>query len=138
MPKAESPSRSETDMIASEIFDQINNYRLSRGLQALKISGAISRVCEDLSQDMAGGRASFSHDGFDSRAKEIKKQMEVHDIAENIAWNYGYSDPASQTVDQWLKSPGHKKNIDGNYEYTGIGVAKSRDGKYYFVQIFAR
>jgi uncharacterized protein YkwD len=133
-----SAEKSETDAMAAKIFDMINNYRTSRGMQAFVLNEKISSVCESFSRDMAAGRASFSHDGFDERAKAIKSQMDVFGVAENIAWNSRYQDPASQAVEQWLNSAGHKKNIDGNYKYTGIGVAKSGDGKYYFTQIFVR
>ncbi|MEB3337507.1 MAG: hypothetical protein VKJ46_08605 [Leptolyngbyaceae bacterium] len=35
-----------------------------------------------------------------------------------------------------MKSPGHLKNIKGQYNLTGIGIAKDSQGKYYFTQIF--
>ncbi len=37
----------------------------------------------------------------------------------------------------WLRSPGHRENIEGAYDLTGIGVARSRQGVYYFTQLFA-
>jgi uncharacterized protein YkwD len=32
--------------------------------------------------------------------------------------------------------PGHRKNIEGPYEVTGIGVARNAQGEVYFTQIF--
>jgi uncharacterized protein YkwD len=53
--------------------------------------------------------------------------------AENVA--YG-NITAKEVVDNWLKSPGHRRNIEGKYTITGIGVAKSSDGTIFFTQIF--
>ncbi len=41
-------------------------------------------------------------------------------------------------VEQWLTSPGHKRNIVGNYNITGIGIARDKQGKLYYTQIFLR
>jgi len=41
-------------------------------------------------------------------------------------------------VDGWLNSPGHKKNIEGNFTLTGIGYARDHKGNIYFTQIFSR
>ena len=43
---------------------------------------------------------------------------------------------AKQVVNMWLNSDGHRKNIEGNYNLTGIGVVKGKDGALYFTQIF--
>ena len=39
-------------------------------------------------------------------------------------------------VQFWLKSAKHKKSIQGSYNLTGVGVAKSSEDKYYITQIF--
>src|ERR1700730_10207114 len=39
----------------------------------------------------------------------------------------------------WKKSPGHRKNmLDPDSTEIGVGVARSKDGKYYAVQDFGR
>ena len=48
----------------------------------------------------------------------------------------GYQDPVSTAVDGWIKSDGHRQNMEGNYNLTGIGVAMNPQGEYYFTQIF--
>lgn len=37
-----------------------------------------------------------------------------------------------------MKSQGHKENILGDFEESGIGVAISKDGKFYITQLFAK
>ena len=36
-----------------------------------------------------------------------------------------------------MASPGHRKNIEGHFDMTGIGVTKSSDGTIFFTQMFA-
>ena len=56
---------------------------------------------------------------FEDRVKVITQKIgNIHSSAENVA--YGNLS-ARQVVDVWLKSPGHRKNIEGKYTLTGIG-----------------
>jgi uncharacterized protein YkwD len=55
--------------------------------------------------------------------------------AENVAYNYKN---AQDVVRNWIASSGHRRNIEGNYNLTGIGLARDRRGKLYFTQIFLR
>jgi uncharacterized protein YkwD len=45
---------------------------------------------------------------------------------------------AKEAVEGWLQSPGHKRNIEGNFTLTGIGWAKDKRGMIYFTQIFTK
>jgi uncharacterized protein YkwD len=84
---------------------------------------------------MASHRVPFGHDGLTTRTKNISKEIKsVHTVSENVARG---ALTAEQAVNLWLKSPGHRKNIEGNYKYTGIGVARDRKSELYFTQIFA-
>jgi uncharacterized protein YkwD len=89
---------------------------------------------EKHSADMASRKVAFSHDGFETRVSVISRQIGgIKKSAENIA--YGKIG-AKEVVDIWLKSPGHRKNIEGNYQLTGIGIARAKDGTIFFTQIF--
>ena len=55
--------------------------------------------------------------------------------AENLA--YGELS-AEAVVKGWINSPGHKKNIEGNYTLTGIGTYQDAKGVIYFTQLFMR
>jgi len=41
------------------------------------------------------------------------------------------SETAREVVDNWLKSPMHKQNIEGPYNLTGIGIALT--GKVFYI-----
>lgn len=120
------------------IHEQVNEYRRSQNLPPLKLDSNIIAVARAHSKAMASGRATFSHDGFDQRVEEISRRIDYRSAGENLAYNFGYSDPGKQAVVGWIKSPGHRKNMEGNFDLTGIGVAQNAKGEYYFTQLFIR
>ncbi|MEH2191258.1 MAG: CAP domain-containing protein [Nostoc sp.] len=125
-----------TTALEESAFTQINNYRTSQGLPALARNSAIDNQARIHSQQMANGEVPFGHTGFSERIQAIG--ISYRAAGENVAYNQGYSDPATTAVQGWLKSPGHLANIKGNYDQTGIGVAATNTGKVYFTQIFLR
>lgn len=122
--------------LEEEIHRQVNQYRLSKNLPPLKMDARISQIARLYSQDMASGKATFSHDGFDQRVKAIGTSIRYRGAAENLAYLKGYPDLATTAVQGWINSPGHQKNMVGNYDLTGIGIAKNAEGEYYFTQLF--
>lgn len=118
------------------IFDDINAYRVKHGLSQLENSDAISTEAKRHSLDMANHTIPFGHDGFDQRMHKLFGQFkQSRGIAENVAYT---SEEAESVVQQWLKSSGHRENIEGNYNMTGIGIAHDKNGLVYVTQIFLR
>ncbi len=126
----------DTAALEQSIFNQINKYRASQGLPALTRNSAIDNQVRLHSKNMANGTVPFGHNGFSQRLNATG--ISYRGGAENVAYNQGHSDPATVAVQGWLKSPGHLANIRGNYNLTGIGVAKNSQGAIYFTQIFIR
>lgn len=124
--------------IEQQVHQQINQYRAEKKLPVLTLNESISEQARKHSQDMASGAVVFGHDGFTERARAIANVITYSKTAENVAYNKGYADVAKQAVQGWLSSTGHRQNIDGEYNLTGIGVAKNAKGEYYFTQIFIR
>ncbi|BBD59132.1 allergen V5/Tpx-1 family protein [Nostoc sp. HK-01] len=120
------------------VFNQINQYRASLGLPALSRNSTIDNQARIHSQNMAQGRVAFGHDGFGARIQAIAVTIPYSAAAENVAYNQGYRDPATQAVQGWLRSSGHLANIKGNYNLTGVGMAVNSRGAVYFTQIFIR
>lgn len=124
--------------LEQSVLKQINQYRATRNLPALQLDSAITQQARLHSQNMANGKVPFGHQGFEQRIKEVGKTIAFRAAAENVAYNMGYKDPATQAVQGWLKSPGHLKNIQGQFNLTGIGVSKNAKNEIYFTQIFVR
>lgn len=122
--------------LEDDILALINKYRRSKGLGALEVNFTISEEARKHTLAMATQRVEFGHAGFNIRSKIITSKVAgTSAVAENVAVG---SRTAKEVVDGWLKSPGHRKNIEGNYRLTGIGVARSQNAQLYFTQIFAR
>jgi uncharacterized protein YkwD len=122
--------------MASDILRYVNQHRHSMGLKPLEANSYISSVALGHSKDMLSGKTPFGHEGFRDRIDLIRKRLgPLHVVAENVA-----SGPmtAREVVDGWLHSPGHRRNIEGDFHLTGIGVATARNGMIYFTQIFAK
>lgn len=120
--------------IEQKVCEQINNYRTSKGLKPLTVDERIITQAREHSQNMADGTVPFSHEGFEQRIADTGIDFQLS--AENVAYNQGYEDPVTHAVDGWIKSEGHRKNIEGNFNLTGIGVVKNEKDQYYFTQIF--
>jgi uncharacterized protein YkwD len=92
------------------------------------------------SENMAR-RNFFNHQGPDGQGLRERSRANgivgFRALAENLAYNKGYADAASSAVVGWMRSEGHRENIL-NVEFTrsGIGVARSADGRIYFTQVF--
>jgi uncharacterized protein YkwD len=125
-----------TAAIEASVFQQINNYRASQNLPALRRNSTIDNQARIHSQNMASGKVAFGHGGFLARVQATG--IAYSGVAENVAYNQGSKDPATTAVQGWLKSSGHLANIKGNYNLSGIGVATNSQGAVYFTQIFLR
>jgi uncharacterized protein YkwD len=120
--------------MADDILRLINDYRKKKGLRPLAMSTVMNAEALKHSENMAARRTSFSHNGFQGRIKRISSSLNgVSNAAENVAMG---STSAKQVVEEWLSSPMHRRNIEGPYSLTGIGVAADKRGVLYYTQIF--
>ena len=128
----------EIEFLVQQVHKGINEYRADRNLSPLRLNAQISQQAEIHSQNMAQQVVKFSHQGFKARIKALDGQIAYRRAAENVAYNQGYQDPARTAIAGWIESKGHHKNIVGDFNLTGIGVAKNEQGEYYFTQIFIK
>lgn len=137
---SEQKTFSSEDILSMEnkLIDLINEERLQHLLAPLEPWDELSVSARKHSKNMAAGTTQFGHDGFKGRVKAIRKLTPHIALAENVAYCYGKKDTLAAAVTGWMKSPGHCKNILGNYNTTGIGIAYSKNGRCYMTQIFAR
>jgi uncharacterized protein YkwD len=118
-----------------QILYYTNKFRQSKGLKPLQLDATISQQARRHSQDMANGSTGFGHEGFEERVAYVAKKMgRVASAAENVA--YGTLD-AEAVVNGWIKSPGHRKNMLGDYTMIGIGTA-DKGRITFFTQVFIK
>lgn len=119
--------------LSNEVFRYTNEFRRSKGMPALIMKEDLNSIARKHSENMASGRCSFGHAGFNQRSAKVKTIYKICTIAENVA--YGAKN-AKEVISLWKNSSVHRKNMLGKYKYTGIGVAKSKRGVIYYTEIF--
>ena len=114
----------------------VNDHRVALGLTPLALSPEISEIARHHSRDMATRRVRFGHGGMALRREKIANFIFSKGEGENVAAIGPRPRVAPVVVFNWLQSPGHRRNMEGSYHLTGIGVTRAADGMYYFTQLF--
>jgi uncharacterized protein YkwD len=122
--------------VEAEVHQRINRHRESRGLAPLAHDERVAEIARRHSRAMAERRTPFGHDGFEARAEEVGRLFTVGRLAENVAYD-SRPEVAARVVEGWIRSSGHRANLEGPFDVTGVGAARAPDGTYYFTQIFA-
>ncbi|WP_036157348.1 CAP domain-containing protein [Maribacter forsetii] len=118
----------------ADLFELINNYRISVGLNPFEFE-SISYYYATLHTNYMISKGITSHDMFTKRASGISKRTDAVFVAENVARNY---DTIEEAFDAWLDSEGHRKNLEGDFNYSAISIVENSNGDYYFTQIFVK
>ena len=124
----------QTKTIEVEILEQINNHRLSLGLNPLDDMTIIKSVAyshTDYMMDIG----EISHDNFFTRSNYLKQNAGAKKVSENVA--YGYS-TAETVVNAWLKSEGHRATIEGDFTNCDVSAEKNEKGRWYYTNIFIK
>lgn len=125
---------SANNILPEDILAYINQFRLHKGLPELQMNPILNAEAAQHSADMASHRVAFGHDGFANRMKHLQKKIRTAQSgAENVAYNYH---SAKIVAEGWIHSPGHRRNILGHYNQTGIGIVYDKLGRPYYTQLF--
>lgn len=124
----------QSSSAASEVVRLTNSARSQNGYAALIEDGALSEAAAVRAREIA---RSFSHtrpSGASFSSALSESGVSYLRAGENIASG---QKSASEVVNAWLNSPGHRANIL-NSSYSRIGSASVNiDGTLYWVQLFA-
>lgn len=120
--------------LEEELLNQVNEYRTALGLVAMQVDPTAYEFAKSHNEYMIT-EDRLSHDHFSKRAQQLTQLTGGTEVAENVARNY--PSPKS-ALEAWLQSPGHRKNIEGNYNFTGISIKSDPKGNLYFTQIFLK
>src|SRR5262249_33214459 len=105
------------------IIDQTNAARVARGLAPLTVNPPLGQMAQGHADNTAtanryGDTDTDGHilDGHDWTWRAAQVGYTYSYLGENVAYNFGYSDPAAQMFIQWWNSPGHRENmLNPNY-----------------------
>lgn len=108
------------------IVDGTNRARIAAGLKPLAWNPTLGAESARWAQHMANTNNRV-HDYAGLRAGRFS--------AENISQGMGYA--PSSSVDQWLRSQGHRRNImNPAFTSIGVGVAQKPNGMWFVAQRF--
>lgn len=140
------PIMPDIPKVEAAIVAQINLFRATAKLAPVEAEPRLTKAAQAFARFLAAAPV-FSHEADGRRPVDRIKAAGYAPCAtaENLAWR---SDPngfetsalASQMVEGWKGSPGHRKNLLMEHATeTGVAVVRARkEEKYYAVQLFAR
>jgi uncharacterized protein YkwD len=114
-------------------LDLVNKFRKEQGKGALVYSQKLTDIGMPHSIAMLQKKVPLGHAGFQQRAAQVEWAQAT---GENVAYTNGYSDPVREMVQGWIHSPGHRRNLLGDFNQMGIAFAK-KDDLWYATQFFA-
>ncbi len=101
----------------------VNRARSARGLAPLVALGSLARAADRKSGDILRCD-EFSHEACGREFTYWMSRFGYHGCSEgeNIAWGSGSLGTPISIFQAWMHSQGHRENILGSYEDTGIGL----------------
>ncbi len=127
---------SELSKFPQDVIRFTNEARKKNKLPPLKGNKLLMKAAQEHSVNMAK-QQKLSHklDGKGPDNRILKAGYKYLVVGENISKG---TYTAKQVVDGWLESKFHRSNIlEKDFTEIGIGRAKSKDGNYYYTQVFA-
>ena len=120
--------------LSASPVELISNFRVSQGLGRVTMDPTLNRIAQEQATAMAA-RDLLDHGAAGSFSSRVASSGSGR-AAENIA--YGY-DSFTKTLDQWIKSSGHRKNLlMQGASRVGVASAKSsRTGRTYWALVIA-
>jgi len=134
-------ARAKTDYsLERKAFDLINKQRETLAFEPLTWSDEVAKIARLHSENMANFKF-FSHAGLDGLMVNDRADSfginKWRAISENIAYNRGYENPVEFAVERWMLSPKHRDNLlNSRWTESGVGIAVTADGTYYFTEVF--
>jgi uncharacterized protein YkwD len=130
---------------SSQLFQEVNAYRRSKGADDLQRHHGLDRLAQEHCEYLRKHRGSFSlsgrnvsHIGFEGRALVARSHYQMENVSENVAAaNHPGASATTTLIGLWKGSKDHHKNMCDDWTHTGIGVVKDSDGMVFATQLFS-
>lgn len=124
--------------LEKEVIRLVNSERAKAGRAALTENSDLSHVARLKSEDFVN-KNYFSHNSptYGTPFEMLRFfGIKYSAAAENIASG---QKTAAEAMNTWMNSSGHRANIlSSTYNQIGVGVAKDKNGKLYWTQMFVK
>lgn len=139
-----SASISADSSVTGRLFQEVNNYRASKGKASVQRHPGLDKLAQQHSEYLRAHRGTFSlsghnvsHIGFEGRALYARERYQMENVSENVAAATRPGSNAPHTLlELWEGSKDHNKNMLDDWTYSGIGVAVDSDGTVFATQLF--
>jgi uncharacterized protein YkwD len=134
-------------ILASAVFDHVNQYRKSQGSGSLTMHPVLNQLATTHCEYMRKNRGTFklygknvTHMGSEGRALAAMRIYHFSSMAENVAAAPkagSDSQSAAKLVVLWKNSPKHKAAmVQPAYTHSGVGIVTDADGTIFATQLF--
>lgn len=106
-----------------------NNYRAANGLSRLTYDYSLEKVAQQWAEYLAANSEYYHNPNL---SKQVFADNSFRAVAENLV---AERDNGTIAVEAWIGSDGHRKNLLGNYNRQGIGVAYGGKHGITYVQV---
>lgn len=128
----------DVERMEQTVIAVVNEYRAKHWRGPLKYHPLLAKEARQHSLDMERKRLPFGHQRFGDRIKRIYARIKnCLGGSENVAY-FPPSKSPRDVVAMWMTSSGHRRNILGNYNLTGVGIVRDKRGWLYYTQIFIK
>jgi len=132
--------------LEQKVIDATNAFRSQNGLAPLKPKVQLIVIAQNHArnmtrQDKFGDSDQNGHilDGHNFEYRIEASGYSFERAAENVGYQRVHGDPAAAMMEDWKRSPGHRRNmLTPNITEIGVGAAQGKSGRWYFVQVFGR
>ncbi len=134
-PAQAAPAPVQEQTLQADIVRLTNIQRTAHGCPAAAVNAQLTAAAVGHSAWMAQ-TGTFSHTGRAGSTFVVRARTAglARPSGENIAWGYR---SATEVVNAWMKSPGHRANILNCKSRTvGVGAARNTAGTPYYTQVF--
>lgn len=138
------PQEGEYAEVRQSILEQVNQFRKSEELGAVKTDDTLQKTAKKFAEFMARtGKYGHRADGRTPAERATAEGYDYCIVLENIAYRSGRleaADLGKHFFEGWQDSPEHRRNmLNANVTQMGVGLAKTADGEtVYAVQMFGR
>lgn len=144
--KPQTPAGVTVSSVEQRVIESTNAFRRHNALAALEPNARLTAIAQGHVRNMARqdkfGDTDRNGHVLDGRDMEYRIRAGGYAFgltAENVGYQLNRGDPVVAMMDGWKKSPGHRRNLLlAEVTEIGVGAAKGKSGRWYFVQLFGR
>ncbi len=116
------------------IHDEVNDHRVSQGLNELVLQFVMVKEAKIHSEKMANGEIELGYETIEDRFDVVKDKLGGTNYGALVS--YTRNQTAEELVASWIADTSYVKVLEGEYTQSGPGTAQASDGGTYVTHMF--